>query len=268
MADINPTQRSLFDLAESAAPAPGSAESQRIRSAQRKADGLCIRCVNRAVPGRVVCAECAAKRREMYKERRRNGQCYMCLSPAEEGKTYCEKHLRQARRMSRRRKAAGACPRCAAPPKPGRVHCGACLDRERKRYPERYRRCKELGVCYACGERMPSKGKPICPHCRHKRAVKNLALRREVFIAYGGCRCICCGLEFIELLTIEHPDNDGAEHRRILGCKGGHSFYRALKRLGFPTSPKMVVMCFNCNVSRGMYGYCPCQRMRDREERQ
>lgn len=80
---------------------------------------------------------------------------------------------------------------------------------------------------------------------RHEKA--------EVIEAYGG-KCVCCGERHIEFLTIDHTDGSGATHRRSKGK--GRGIYRDLKRRGFPKE-KYQVLCLNCNISLGFYGYCP-----------
>jgi len=76
-------------------------------------------------------------------------------------------------------------------------------------------------------------------------------LRRAVLEAYGGI-CTCCGETHHEFLTIDHPNNDGAAHRKTLK---GLSIYKWLKDENYPDGFR--VLCWNCNCSRGNYGYCP-----------
>lgn len=94
---------------------------------------------------------------------------------------------------------------------------------------------------------------------RHKiAALKNrLKTKIEVFSAYGGVMCICCGESDIRFLTIDHKYNDGAEERRLLGSVGGGmAFYRYLKRLGYPDGYQ--VLCYNCNCGKRINGgRCP-----------
>ena len=82
---------------------------------------------------------------------------------------------------------------------------------------------------------------------------KNRALKQEVISAYGG-RCVCCNEQTLEFLTIDHLDGKGFLHRRKVG-KGRH-IYHDLKAQGFPKEG-FRVLCLNCNISRGFYGYCP-----------
>ena len=71
--------------------------------------------------------------------------------------------------------------------------------------------------------------------------------------------CACCGETQLEFLTIDHINNDGAEHRRKIsgGGKGAHS-YAWIVRNNFP--PGFQVLCWNCNCSKGFYGECPHKR--------
>jgi len=55
------------------------------------------------------------------------------------------------------------------------------------------------------------------------------AQREEVFEHYGGAVCSCCGLNDPIFLTLDHIDNQGAEHRRSISSDGsgkGVNLYR------------------------------------------
>ncbi len=89
-------------------------------------------------------------------------------------------------------------------------------------------------------------------------------LRREVFMAYGGFRCRCCGETEEKFLSIDHINNDGAEHRRELGYNSGNGKGASSKTLkwlkdnGFPSG--FQVLCMNCNVGKARNGgVCPHQ---------
>jgi len=66
-------------------------------------------------------------------------------------------------------------------------------------------------------------------------------------------RCACCRDGHIEFLAIDHIHGRGHEHRKRVGS--GATFYQWLVRQGFPHGYR--VLCHNCNMSRGYYGYCP-----------
>lgn len=88
-----------------------------------------------------------------------------------------------------------------------------------------------------------------------QRRAKDRALKKEIIDAYGGI-CECCGESMIEFLTIDHINNDGAKHRAKVGS--GRRMYQDIKDQGFPEDI-FQVLCFNCNITRGFYGYCPHQ---------
>lgn len=79
-------------------------------------------------------------------------------------------------------------------------------------------------------------------------------LRAEAIAAYGG-RCHCCGEEAIEFLGIDHMRDDGARYGRELK-RAGNSLYAWLKQNGYPKD-RFACSCFNCNLARGFFGYCP-----------
>jgi hypothetical protein len=79
-------------------------------------------------------------------------------------------------------------------------------------------------------------------------------LKWDVVEAYGG-KCVCCGEDRIEFLTVDHVDGGGKAHRRTLGGYG-RSIYRWLKLQGFPQEGYQL-LCWNCNCAKGFYGVCP-----------
>lgn len=96
-------------------------------------------------------------------------------------------------------------------------------------------------------------------------------LKREVIDAYGG-HCACCGETELVFLTIDHIDDNGAEHRRELaaacgadGSKWGQAgapTYRWLRDNDFP--PGFQVLCANCNCGKQWNGgVCPHAQMAD-----
>lgn len=83
------------------------------------------------------------------------------------------------------------------------------------------------------------------------------ALKAEVFSAYGGNLCACCGETEPHFLSIDHINNDGAKMKKN-GTHGYSSsqFYRYLKKEGFPSG--FQILCMNCNVGKHRNGgVCP-----------
>lgn len=93
---------------------------------------------------------------------------------------------------------------------------------------------------------------------------RNVRLRAAALDAYGGV-CACCGESRSEFLGIDHiggrdrasPDHYLPNGRRVVGVK----LYDLLRRLGYPKEGYRL-LCHNCNLSRGFYGYCPHERER------
>lgn len=84
-----------------------------------------------------------------------------------------------------------------------------------------------------------------------KNKLRRQRLRVEAINRYGG-KCACCGEQHLEFLCIDHINNDGAKHRKILKTR---SIGEWLKVKKYPKGFR--VLCHNCNMARGIYGYCP-----------
>lgn len=82
-----------------------------------------------------------------------------------------------------------------------------------------------------------------------ERRIKNKML---VFNHYsnGVPRCACCNESDDRFLTVDHINNDGAEHRKSVS-----NIYSWLVRNGFPDG--FQILCYNCNCAKGIYGECP-----------
>lgn len=98
---------------------------------------------------------------------------------------------------------------------------------------------------------------------RRQRRESGKRLRDSVIAAYGGPVCVCCGETCESMLTIDHINGDGAEHRKLLakdksyasGRSGlGDYLYRDLRDRGFPEG--FQVLCYNCNISKHRKGVC------------
>ena len=83
--------------------------------------------------------------------------------------------------------------------------------------------------------------------------------RTQVFEAYGGHKCNCCGESEPMFLSIDHIDNNGAEERRSgLYAGSGVGFYQWLRKNKFPSGYQ--VLCMNCNTGKHKNGgVCPHQ---------
>ncbi len=84
---------------------------------------------------------------------------------------------------------------------------------------------------------------------------KYRALRHEVLCHYASAptpNCSCCGESHYEFLAIDHINGGGTKHRK---GRGAAMMAIWLKKNNFPEGFR--VLCHNCNLSRGFYGFCP-----------
>lgn len=138
----------------------------------------------------------------------------------------------------------------AGRPKGRDSRCKSCVSTY---FRERRRNKKKVGLC-GCGQ-VPEIGYSVCKACLAKRYLYNRKLKQDAIDAYGGqCKCGCgCLIKDYEFLTIDHKNGGGTKHRKETG--GGYHFYRWLRKNGYPEGFR--VLCWNCNCSHGIYGYCP-----------
>lgn len=76
----------------------------------------------------------------------------------------------------------------------------------------------------------------------------------ECLFHYGGNppKCVCCGENHVEFLTIDHIAGNGTKER-----KQHKNFIHWLKKMGFPEGYQ--VLCSNCNMAKGRNKgkFCP-----------
>lgn len=90
---------------------------------------------------------------------------------------------------------------------------------------------------------------------RYKRSLK---LRNEIFSHYTTndiikCSCNDCNVTDLNVLTIDHKNGNGSDHRKRVGY--GDQVYKDIKMNNYPAEYR--ILCRNCNQSLGNYGYCP-----------
>ena len=148
-------------------------ERYRLRTAERRAQGLCPKCGKQPpAPGRSQCEPCAAKKRPADRarhhrrtvERIAQGLCPKCgKQPPAAELGVCAPCAEKKRIAGRARDA-----RLRAAGKPRRDH-------EQARAYERQRRCRQAaerlaaGLCPNCGEQPPAADASLCEPCSEKR---------------------------------------------------------------------------------------------------
>ena len=156
-------------------------------------------------------------------------------------------------------KAQGLC-RCGRKREDSHKLCSRCryqLSASKKR---QIKILEGKSLCIVCGKAKPTKNKKYCEACAQKSAERHKAWRKQLYtevLSHYGDKCACCGEASAAFLTLDHIHNDGAAHRRQLKMKGGYSFYRWVKKQGFP--PMFQVLCWNCQNGKRIYGVCPHQ---------
>ena len=80
---------------------------------------------------------------------------------------------------------------------------------------------------------------------KHHRAVHKarVKVRLDMIAEYGG-ECCECGITDIDILDIDHINNNGDDDRR--NNLYGYNLYRHLKKLGYPKN-EYQLLCKNCN---------------------
>jgi hypothetical protein len=87
----------------------------------------------------------------------------------------------------------------------------------------------------------------------HRQKAKDR--RYELLCYYSGIppKCACCGETKVEFLAFDHPNGNGGKLRKEI-----ENYFLWLWR----TRPKDIrVLCHNCNMSMGLYHYCPHQSL-------
>ena len=88
--------------------------------------------------------------------------------------------------------------------------------------------------------------------CKFSGDLSRLRLKQQLVRAYGG-RCLCCGENRLQFLTLEHVNHNGSVHRKLF--PGGRVYYD-LKRRGFPQEG-YTILCWNCNCATKYGKVCP-----------
>lgn len=214
-----------------------------------------------------------AQERKKTRLRVQAGLCPKC-GAVRQGKHLCDRCTERRNAQDRKRKqrwlVLGLCSHCGKPKEPERSHfkmCASCVKQTNSRKTAEYRKAwvekrRAAGFCIRCYVRKATHGTQceICRERTKKQSKKDREkLKDEIFNAYGGYHCACCGLDWqgIELyklfFEIDHTNNKGNKHRKELGKV---RIYRWLKQNDYPDGYQ--VLCILCNKAKAMNGgICP-----------
>ncbi len=158
-----------------------------------------------------------------------------------------------------------------------RLHliCKACNAAEKQQWHEERAsesipqgsKCRKCGVVLIVDENWvrvsAERSHYQCNTCKaeYEKRPRALQRRRQIRMAviekYGG-KCACCGESTIEFLAIDHINGGGSRERKTQSTS---AFWYGLYTM--PRRDDLRVLCHNCNMAFGSYGYCPHERERN-----
>lgn len=157
------------------------------------------------------------------------------------------------------RNALGLCLRCGRVPSiPGTKRCPECKEKDNLTARSRYESRLNKNICARCPNVVNNR-KNLCDPCAAEQnsyqVSRSIKYKELAFSMYGNA-CACCGETLLMLLNIDHTKNNGAQHRRELGIRGGKEFYNWLRKNGFPAD--FQILCYSCNQGKYLNdGVCP-----------
>ena len=175
------------------------------------------------------------------------------------------------REQRQKRLQEGCCVVCSQQNLNGKTMCEPCRLRHNEYIRTRRIKFIKKNLCSHCGEKPPKPNMKRCEECHDKRASIDGAYQeyhvnyrkklKQLVLEHYGEQCACCGENGPVFLTIDHINEDGAEHRKQL-CKNSNSgsvcFYRWLKKNDFPDG--FQTLCYSCNIGKHRNGgICPHQ---------
>ena len=95
-------------------------------------------------------------------------------------------------------------------------------------------------------------------HCRACKRANRDEQKLKVLTHYSNNNILCCAWEGcnitdIDMLTLDHTDNNGAEHRREIGIYGGTHMYAWTIANNFPNG--FQTLCSNHQLKKEVAGY-------------
>ncbi len=217
-------------------------ERHRRRVAERRAQGLCIKC-GRGCPasGRSLCEVCLERSRESerarYERRKAAGDPYGGRNPESRRRMARER----ARKCRRERVEAGLCPRCGRESVEDGALCDPCRESRRAAERKLYEKRRSSGLCGRCGREV-SAGASTCASCAardaKRRPRKNAASRKRYRDRRARSLCVDC-----------QSPTDGAA--RCVPC-AVRSYHSSSEHKGMPLyPPRFTIVELKTGVEHG-----------------
>ncbi len=112
---------------------------------------------------------------------------------------------------------------------------------QKKAYQREYRRVKRLDPAF----REMAKRQSRKYHKDNTEAVKEAVIN---VLTNGEGTCRWCGQGDLDVLCVDHINDNGRQHREVCGYRGGHYLYRWLIKNDYP--PGFQILCYNCNSKK------------------
>lgn len=98
----------------------------------------------------------------------------------------------------------------------------------------------------------------------HKRKSYQKKYRKNKkleFVKLYGERCVCCGDNRMEFLTLDHVNNDGnlLRGKNVTGTSKRDNLKEYNIAIAKHNPDKFQILCMNCNCGKAWYGECPCK---------
>ena len=122
------------------------------------------------------------------------------------------------------------------------LHKAEINEARRTRYPENAEMLKKKAKEYADNHKTE--------YAEQQRIYKQ-KLKLEVLGHYsveGHPSCLHCTEDDLDMLCLDHINNDGTQHRRSINRQAGTDFYLWLRRNKYPGG--FQVLCYNCNMKK------------------
>ena len=210
-------------------------KSLKLKRTNRKVNGLCVMCGQKAIVDKNLCIKCS-----------------------ESGRIIKQK-ARLQRKLSIQQHYGGKCKRCGET-NPDLL----CLDHIDNNGTEHRRQIGGSSKMYAfvIKNNFPKNFRLLCWKCNRleyleykqlsmspdekKKSNKYFEFKRQIFQRYGGDKCKVCGEVDVRALVLDHIDGNGNKHRKDNNIKGFDDMFKWVCKNNYP--PLFQVLCWNCNA--------------------